>query len=248
MPLKKPTFQSSKSQNDRMFEEELLRKLKRNLFLFITIITVLVISITFFGPKVGSLFFIFSKHRNEKEKGDIAPPTAPIFSQVPEATNKKELTLNGVSEPGATVTLFLNGPEKERTTADNNGTFTFANINLNEGQNIIFAKAKDLAENESDKSRTYYVNFDDKKPEIKLLEPKENETVRNLNKRIYVKGQLNEQAEVKINGLNALVNSDNTFEIVLGVAEGDVEIKIQATDNAGNKTEETVKVRYQKSS
>jgi hypothetical protein len=191
---------------------------------------------------------VFSKHRNEKERGDIIPPSTPIFYQTPEATNKRKLTFNGATEPGATVALFVNGPEKGKTTADNDGKFTFADVELVDGQNIVFALSKDGTGNESEKSKTYNIVFDDKKPEIKMLEPKEDTTVRNLNKRIFVKGELNEQAEVKVNGQNALVKSDNTFEVVLGVDSGEVEIKIEAVDKAGNKETKNFKVNYQKSS
>lgn len=248
--MRRTTFQAStnKTRNEDLSEEQLIKKLKKNLFLFFVISTVLIVSVGFFGPKVGSLFFIFSKHRNDKALGDIVPPAVPVFSQVPESSNKSEITFNGVSEPEASITLFVNGPEREKTTADKDGAFTFANIKLDEGQNIIFAKSKDQAGNESDKSRVYYITLDEKKPEIKIAEPSDGSTVKNLNKRVLVKGSLNEAAEVKVNGLNALVKSDNTFEIVLGVESGDVEIKIQAIDAAGNKGEKTIRVKYQKSS
>ncbi|MBI2414678.1 hypothetical protein HYV31_02460 [candidate division WWE3 bacterium] len=250
--MKRNTFQQNKTKsnikNESLTEDELVVKLKKNLSIFLIILAVLVVAFGFFGPKVGSLFFIFSKHRNDKELGDIVPPATPIFSQIPEATNKNTITFNGVTEPDVAVSIFVNGPERQKTTTDKDGSFTFADIKLDLGQNIIFAKAKDNSGNESDKSKIYYVVFDEKKPEIKINEPKEGSVVKNLNKRVLVKGEINETAEVKVNGLNALVKSDNTFEIVLGVDSGEVEIKIQAIDAAGNKGEKTIKVTYQKSS
>lgn len=243
---RKTNFQTTDNQN--LSEEELIKKLKKTLFTFVLIIFGLYVALGFFGPKVGAIFLLFSKNRNDSGPGDIVPPSIPIFSQVPEAVKDKKLTLNGGTEPGATVVVYLNGPEKQRTTADNNGNFTFADLELSEGNNIIFAKATDSNNNESGKSREYLVIFDEKKPQIKILEPKDGETIRNLNERVFVKGELNEAAEVKVNGRSALTKSDNTFEILLGVEKGDVKITIEATDKAGNKTTETINVRYEKTS
>ncbi|KKU49252.1 MAG: hypothetical protein UX69_C0004G0027, partial [candidate division WWE3 bacterium GW2011_GWA2_46_9] len=41
---------------------------------------------------------------------------------------------------------------------------------------------------------------------------------------------------------------DLTFEILLGVDEGSVEVKVTATDKAGNKAEKIIHVTYQKES
>lgn len=240
---------SPRRQNYKTQEAELIAKLQSTLVKILGIFLVGFIVIQFFGPAFGSAFLLFSKNRNDKGVGDIVPPPIPQFTQPPEATSKDKVTLEGVTEPGATVKLFVNGPEKGSTTADNDGKFTFADIQLLSGNNTIFAKATDSTSNESEKSRTLTIVYDKDKPKIEITEPKDGETVKNLNRRVMVKGKSNEQVEVKINGNVAIVNPDNTFELLLGVDDdGKVDIKIEAVDKAGNKTEQEITITYSKSS
>lgn len=231
-----------------MSEKELVRKLQKNLGLFVLVILLIVGMFGFFGPKVGSVFLLFSKYRNDNGPGDIIPPPAPIFSQFPKATNQQEVTLNGITEAGATVKLFVNGPEKETTTADNNGSFTFVDIKIGKGNNIIFAKAIDGNNNSSEKSKILTISYDDKEPEIEVIEPDNGGTVKNLNNRVFVSGTVSEKSEVVVNGRKAVFNPDNTFDVWLGVDEGDLEIKITATDEAGNSAEEKLYITYEKKS
>jgi hypothetical protein len=70
--------------------------------------------------------------------------------------------------------------------------------------------------------------------------------VRNLDKRILIKGKLSEKATLKINDKMAIVKPDLTFEFLLGVEEGTIEIKVEATDTAGNVASEKFKVKYER--
>jgi len=230
-----------------MNEEELYKRLFTTISAILLTLILLFVVFRFFGPKLGSLFGLISVHRNDPAERDKITPVPPIFSLIPKATNKKKLTLNGISEPGSTVVLFMNGSKKSSIITSNDGLFTFTDLELTEGKNTIFARATDKNGNESDDSEKAIVVLDTKKPEIKIDSPVNGETVRNLNKRIEVKGKLNEKANVMINGRVAIVQSDFTFGILLGVEEGNVSIKVVATDEAGNSKDETVFAVYQKS-
>lgn len=232
----------------RTNEDAILKRLYITVGVLFGTILLLFVILNFFGPQFGSFFLLISKNRNNDGSEDKIAPTLPIFSQVPEATNQKTLTLNGISEPSATVKLFVNGPEKAQTTADNDGGFTFVGVELGPGNNTLFAKAIDANKNEGEKSKVFTIVFDDKKPEVTVTAPKDDEHITNLDKRVLVQGKINEDADVKINGRQAVVRSDHTFELLLGVDEGDVEIKVEATDRGGNKATETVNIKYEKSS
>ena len=95
-------------------EEQLVEQLYKTLGALIGTILLLVVIFMFFGPKVGYVFSFLSKNRNDPGIGDIIPPPSPIFSQVPEATNKDKITLNGITEAGATVDLLVNGPKRQQ--------------------------------------------------------------------------------------------------------------------------------------
>lgn len=227
-------------------EVELRKRLNTTIIALITTIGLIYISFRYFGPKIGSLFGLFSKHRKETGLEDKVPPSPPIFSYIPKATNKETIIINGISEPGASVSLFANGPKVETTLADAEGLFTFANVRLIEGSNTIYAKAEDQDKNESEKSETAKIIKDTEKPQVKITSPKNGETIKNLNQRILVQGTLSEKANVHINGRLAIVKPDFNFELLLGVSEGSTEIKVEAQDEAGNLGEDKIFIKYEK--
>src|SRR3989344_3475688 len=205
--IKYNSYKKSAKTTGKMNEEELYKRLFTTISAILLTLILLFVVFRFFGPKLGSLFGLISVHRNDPAERDKITPVPPIFSLIPKATNKKKLTLNGISEPGSTVVLFMNGSKKSSIITSNDGLFTFTDLELTEGKNTIFARATDKNDNESDDS---------------------------------------EKAIVMINGRVAIVQSDLTFGILLGVEEGNISIKVVATDEAGNSKDETVFAVYQK--
>jgi hypothetical protein len=238
----------SKYSSKKTTKQELSRRLTLSLIGIVALTLITFISLSFFAPQIGSLFGLISKYRNQEEEQLAVKPNPPILSDLPNATKDKEIDINGYAQPGMTVKLYVNGPEKDSTTVGADGLFTFTEVNLNSGRNTIFAKAFDTYNTESDKSKTYVLNVDTKKPELDIEEPDDGETVRNLNERVTVEGKVNEKANVTVNGKIAVVRPDLSFEFLLGVKEGSVEINVVATDEAGNQTEETIYIKYEKKS
>ncbi len=228
-------------------EEEVKKRLYKTLLATVIVVGVIVIGMTFFAPVVGSFFRLISKIGKPVEKEDTLPPPPPYFYGAPRSVNKSTITLSGFSEPGSKVVFFVNGPQAGNTIADVNGTFNIEGIDLIEGKNTIYAKAEDAFQNQSQTSQSLEVMYDTKKPKIELIEPKDGATIRNLNQRVTVKGTVDEKCEVRINEKLAISRPDNSFELLLGVEEGEVKIKIEATDEAGNKEEKEITIKYVKS-
>jgi len=224
--------------------------LTRRLLLVITAIIVLISSIAIaaikFAPQIGALFGLISVHRDDTNTPISATLPPPIFVDTLEATNTDQIRLKGLSRAGTTIKLFVNGPEKESTLTDDNGEFIFTNVELIDGKNTIFAKAFDQNNEESSKSQIIAITVDKTKPKIEIASPKDGETVKNLNKRVLVKGSVDKKAFIKINGKTAVLKPNLSFEFLLGVEEGNVEIEIQATDIAGNTKEEKLTIKYEK--
>lgn len=240
---------SNKYQLTRNEEKLLRQRLAKTVWSMLAILAALGIILGFFAPKLGAFFGFFSVHRNEKDATTIIKPAAPLFVNTPKAVKEDSVNLNGFAQAGSTVTLFVNGPEVQKTTAGSDGMFTFNNVGLMQGINTIFAKIADQNGTESDNSNTISITVDKEKPKITVEGPKANETVRNLDKRIKVYGKLNEMSSVMINDKIAIVRpEDLSFEILLGATEGTMEIKIQATDTAGNVSEEKFSIKYVKGS
>jgi len=232
--------------NTNLNEEELTRKLFSTIITIVVLIVVIILSTTVFAPAFGSLFKIFGKKDTSSDL--VIKPSTPVLTQLPTATKESKLKINGYAQQGTTIKLYVNGPEKASTVTGNDGLFTFENIELIKGRNTIFVKAIDQKQNESDTSSTYIVSMDTDAPKIDIESPKADSTVKNLDKRITIKGKINEKATITINGQIAIVKSDLTFEHLLGVSEGKLEIKIKAIDEAGNEKEEVLKVTYLKAS
>lgn len=234
--------------NKNMSTEELQKKLMRNLIGIFVLVLIGVLSLSVFAPKIGYLFGLVSRHRNEEGYIPNTKVATPSFKDMPLAVNKTQITLSGYAQAGTTIKLYVNGPEKGRTSAAADGIFTFTEIALNEGKNTLFARAEDGKGNESDNTETFIILYDKNAPKIEELSPKDGDTVRNLDKRINITGKINEKAMIWVNGKTAVQKEDFSFEFLLGVDEGNVKIKIEVIDIAGNKTDNEITVKYEKRS
>lgn len=240
--------QTTKFKLTKSEEKQLREKLRKTLVTLISLVVGLSLLIFFFAPKLGVFFGFFSKHRNDQDETTVIKPSTPLFSNVPSATKGDTLTVNGYAQPGLTVVLYVNGPETDKTTAGADGLFTFNNIELIQGSNTISAKSFDQVGSESDSSNTYTIVVDREKPKITIDSPKDGEVIKNLDARITVKGKINEKTTLKINNKQAILRPDYTFEFLLGATEGNMEITVEATDEAGNTAVEKITVKFVKGS
>ncbi len=234
--------------NKNMSEEELSRRLFFNLIGIIAIVVIVGLSLFVFAPKIGYIFGLISVHRNDLGYTPTAKVAPPDFVDTPKALNKNQADLHGYAQPGSVVVVFVNGPERARTTAGSDGQFNFFAINLNDGKNTLFAKAIDEKNVGSANTEYFFIVVDKKAPKFEELSPSDGDTVKNLDKRIQITGKLDKVAIITINGRGAVQKPDLTFEFLLGVDEGNVKITIDAVDQAGNKTEKVLNITYQKKS
>ncbi|MBU0534923.1 MAG: hypothetical protein ABIJ82_03130 [Patescibacteria group bacterium] len=233
--------------HQKLSEKDLRIRLRLISWAILGIIIFSISSLFLFPTQVGSFFGFFSKHRNEKPYQPTAKPSTPVFENAPESVKDTKVTLNGRATPGTTVKLFVNGPERATTTTGSDGIFTFVDVPLILGKNLLFAKSSDNRGVGSDTSEFLSITVDKDLPKVEITNLKDGATVKNLNKRIEVIGTVNEKANITINDKYVIQKSDFSFDYWLGVEEGSVKIKVIATDPAGNKTEKEIAVTYSKS-
>lgn len=154
-------------------------------------------------------------------------------------TNQKNAVIEGTSSPNTTVHLF-NGDE-EAGTAETAADGTFSKeIPLNKGENVITAKSSS-ASGTTDASEPVRIVLDQKKPKLTIDTP---ESGSKLNKEtVTVKGTVSDDhlESVHVNGKKAAVdNGEYSARIMLD--NGKNEIKVTASDAAGNKTTKKVTV------
>lgn len=221
--------------------------LYRRFFILIAIIAVILLGTYSIG--LALLSRIGAPDETFTQRDRTAPPP-PTLSSIPQATHSAKLNIKGFAEAGSTVTLFLNSNEKDSQLANAEGQFVFEEVPLEQGENEVYAIAKDATGNESRSSTVYKVIIDRKPPKLEVAEPEEGATVTEEKDKqtfVLVKGVAEENAIVTVNGYQAIVRGEGDFEYRLLLSdEGEIFIKIEARDLAGNKTTVGKTIIYEK--
>ena len=175
-------------------------------------------------------FYKQSAVRDFTTKWDITPPFIEDVN-IPETTNKQIINLHVSTEPFSSVLVYIDGSLARSKATDETGNVTFLSINLHQGSNAIKIKAKDRSENEFEKEFTTIV---DSLPPSATLADIPSQTTQNT---IKITGTVSEKSKISISVNSQLKTdkeTDNAFELDVGLAEGDNDILITITDGAGN--------------
>lgn len=175
---------------------------------------------------------------------DIIPPQAPVLSALPEATNSSSIWVEGFTEAGASLELLINDNISQVSKANEDGSFSITGT-LKPDTNRVNVRATDEARNVSS-SEVKIVTLDEKPLELSITSPKDGaEFFGKNNQVIEVSGETNKkEAQVIVNSSFVLVGSDGKFVHRFQLANGNNELKIIASDRAGNTAEETIKILY----
>jgi hypothetical protein len=177
-------------------------------------------------------------------QGDIIPPQSPVISALPDATNSARVVVEGFTEAGANIELVLNNKTDKLAKADETGSFVLEST-LVSGENTIQLKAKDEAGNESSSSLIKVI-YDNKPIELVVSSPKDgSEYFGKTNQVIDIKEEVDkEDCQVLVNNSFVQVNKDGSFVHRFMLSGGDNNIKIVASDAAGNSTEKDLRLVY----
>ena len=178
---------------------------------------------------------------NSTEQSFMAPPT---LNQTVSATNSASISVNGYSMPNKTVKLYVNGDYYDSTMVKDDRTFVFKNVTLQEGENTIKAKTVDTGNNESAFSEDMVISFNNKAPTLDIDTPNDGQSFSKDDPNpVKVAGKTNSGERVTINGFWAIVDDEGKFSYMYRLQNGDNTIKIEASDDAGNKTTKEIKVK-----
>jgi hypothetical protein len=177
----------------------------------------------------------------EEETVILLPP---FFDPTFEATNSAEISLSGTAEEGDSIKLYANGKLADEVEIDKDNTFIFKNVELREGKNTF--KAKVLHDTDESKfSEPLTITYRKEAPKLSIDYPSEGQGIGNKDgDRLQIEGSTDPDANVTINGFQAVVDDEGKFKYVLSIKGGENSLKAIATDEAGNKTEIERKFTY----
>ncbi len=218
---------------------------KNILFIFIGIVIVLIIFFLYgipflinFSIFIGSVKNSDDKYTVKNDSQYIAPP---VLDPLPNATNKERITISGSAIPKQTIKLYINGKYADKAIVDNDRTFVFKNVLLEEGDNNIMSKSIDLSK-ESDYSQNIHIAYKNKPPDLEIIKPYDQQIISEGGNHISVEGKTNADALVTVNNYQTIVDNSGKFSYLLNLQKGDNKIKVTATDEAGNQTSKELSV------
>lgn len=234
-----------KLSSHRLRQEE--KKFTRKLITSLTIVAVSGIFVIFFGlPMLAKIVFFTSGGSQKQSKNTTDASLAllpPTLDPIVTATNSARINVSGYSISDSTITVVVNGEESAKIPTDKDGKFNTTEIILKEGENKInaFVVRKDQ---ESSPSATYIVNYKKSNPKIEIFSPQNGARIHQDSRDIYISGTTDAGNRLTINDRLVIVQNDGSFNFKVTLSDGDNTIKLQAADEAGNKTDQELKVIF----
>jgi len=195
-------------------------------------------------PQIVQLFFrFFGSGDLNFNPEDTIPPQVPVISPPPEATKESSVVLDGFGEAKSLVVVVINGREIDRAIVDDKGQFSYT-LKLDEGENLVSLYGVDQADNES-ASKQYVIIRDTKAPSLVFEDLNNDKQITGRDQQNFnIKGETEPDSQLSLNERNIYVRSDGTFTTQIYLQEGDNTLKFVVVDQAGNRTEQTIKVNF----
>jgi hypothetical protein len=226
---------------DSRMRSNIKRQAIHNVILVIGGFIILIVILTFFGPYLLTNFSLFvenSQGNNQattsassQTDGYVAPPT---LNPVVIATNKPQVDVSGFGQKNQTITLYVNGQIMDKTSVNDDSQFHFSSIQLQQGQNTIKVKAQS-DNKQSDYSNVDTISYLKNPPNLSISSPQDGQGFsKSSSPSVSINGTTDPGANVTVNGSWAIVDDTGKFSFLYTLKDGD--IKVVATDKAGNQT------------
>ncbi len=238
------------SYRSRRSVKRLSSKSKKNFFITLFIVGLLLYStinwvLPFFINSLGVVKNTIQPPKKAviqaSENSTLAPP---VLNIPYEATSSAKIDIKGYGTPDSKVKLYLDENDIQTVDVSDDGSFIFANIELNLGTNNIYGKTVDEEDKESLPSKTIKLIYDNEKPSLVIFEPEDGKTIQGGDKKVKISGKTDPGSHIFINGTQAIVDSEGKFNTELPLNDGDNIIVIKSQDEAANSVEIERKAIY----
>lgn len=195
-------------------------------------------------PQVVQLFFRFLGNGDlNLIQSDTVPPQVPIVASQVEATNQPKIDLEGFGEAESQVVVVVNGEEIDRVKVNEEGKFSYT-LSLDEGENLVNLYGVDEADNES-AGRQFIIVLDRENPALLFEDLADGKQLTGKDQQNFqIRGETEPDSQLTLNERNVYVRSDGTFVAQIYLQEGENTLKFIVIDQAGNRTEQGVRVNF----
>ncbi len=228
------------------------RKAIHNIVIVVVGFIIIIAIIIIFGNKLLVGFSLLTEKMeggnnttisNQEDTSYIAPPT---LNPAGTATNSAQITIGGYAQKNQTVNLYLNDQMVDTNTTDSNGKFSFSSVTLHQGQNTITAKVANNNNKESTASNTITVTYSKSAPGLSIDKPQDGQTFsKGSSPTLSIQGKTDIGNNVTVNGFWAIVDDQGNYTYLYTLQDGDNDIKVIATNTAGNQTTKEIHIHTQ---
>lgn len=229
----------------RLALNEKNRLVKQSVLYFIGGLGILLLFFAVLLPLFTKILLLGAQKLRQPTATPSVNVSSPTLSAPYTATNSAQITLKGSATNGISVLLGLNGSIDRKTTADDQGNYTFENVTLSVGENLLFAYAEDSSGNRSDGSNAVTVTYSTDAPKLEISEPAEGALITQRKQSVIsVKGTTDGGNKVYLNGQFLFVAGDGSFSGSVQLVNGDNTLTVKAMNTAGNETLKEIHVKY----
>jgi hypothetical protein len=234
-------------ERDRL-KKKLRRKAIQNTILVLLGLGILGFFLLTFGTQLLINFSLFLGPKGNATDNTTASQgvnyiAAPDLNPMEDATNSAKINVSGSSTiEKSTVKLYINGVLADTTKVNDKNEFSFKNISIDTGDNEIKAKTITAEGKESEFSSPVTVTYTNKAPDLSIDYPQDGQTLKDDQQTL--RGKTTAGSKVTVNGFWAIVDGQGNFTYNIKLQNGDNTLKIEVTDDAGNKTSKEIKVTY----
>jgi hypothetical protein len=228
------------------------RQAIHNVILVVCGFIILIIVLAFFGSNLLTSFSLFVENSqgnndtnataNTQTDSYISPPSLNPLSN---ATNKPQIDISGFGQKPQTIILYVNGQLMDKTDVSDNNQFHFSSVQLQQGQNTIKVKAQD-GNKQSDFSNADTISYLKNPPHLTITNPQDGQGFsKSSSPSVNIEGTTDASANVTVNGSWAIVDDQGKYSFLYTLKDEDNDIKVVATDNAGNQTTKEIHIHTQ---
>lgn len=219
------------------------RKKIRNQNLIFVIIIIFIISVLIlFGTQILiGLSIAIDKLKDGDtiniESKNIVYIAPPVIDPLSEVTRENTVNITGsVLEENSQIKLYVNDKFVDDASPNDQQEFSFTNVKLKEGINII--KAKTLLSNgtESAYSQSIRIKYLNKNPTLEIYSPQDGQIYKKDQSPIRISGKTDAGAKVTVNDFWAISDNKGEFYYIYPLKDGMNNLKIKSTDEAGNES------------